>query len=212
MEKRITHHLLRFSLKFFLYFIGVSFIFPALPLRAQVLTLPVSLTYLSRRADIIVQGSVMDVRYENHPEFANIPTIRVTLSVEDMLRGPSGRNTYTFREALIGVKAGSTKQGYKVGQRLMLFLPSPSKYGFSSPVGIEQGRFHITRLPATGEETIVNEIGNAGLFKDVENTAFLAGIRLSEKQTRLAATRQGPVSLIEFSALVKTLTALPRIH
>jgi hypothetical protein len=211
MEKRTFHPLFRFSLKPLFYFITLSFIFPALPSRAQVLTLPVNLTYLSQRADIIVQGSVTDVRYENHPEFANIPTIKVTLKVEDMLRGPSGR-TYTFREALIGVKAGSTKRGYKVGQRLMLFLPSPSKYGFSSPVGIEQGRFHITRLPATGEETIANEIGNAGLFKDVESTAFLAGIRLSEKQTRLAATRQGPVPLAEFSALVKTLTALPRIH
>ena len=204
--------MLRFSLKPLFYFIALSFIFPDLPIRAQVLTLPVNLTYLSRRADIIVQGSVTDVRYENHPEFANIPTIRVTLNVEDMLRGPSGLKTYTFREAIIGVKAGSTKQGYKVGQRLMLFLPSPSKYGFSSPVGIEQGRFHITRLPATGKETIVNETGNSGLFKDVENTAFLAGIRLSEKQKLLAATKQGPVSLAEFSALVKTLSALPRIH
>ena len=163
-----------------------------------------------RNFEVIVQGSVLRVRYENHPEFTNIPTVEVTLEVENMLRGPSGP-TYTFREALIGVKSRNVKQGYKIGQRLMLFLPFPSRYGFSSPVGIEQGRFHIIRLP-TGEENIVNEIGNAGLFKDIENTAFMAGISLSPKHKRLAEKKQGPVSLEEFTALVKTLTALPRIH
>ena len=211
MKKRIFPHLFRFWLLPVLSLPAISLVSPIPILRAQFLTLPVNLTYLSQRADVIVQGSVLRVRYENHPEFTNIPTVEVTLEVENMLRGPSGP-TYTFREALIGVKSRNVKQGYKIGQRLMLFLPFPSRYGFSSPVGIEQGRFHITRLPATGEETIANEIGNAGLFKDVESTAFLAGIRLSEKQTRLAATRQGPVPLAEFSALVKTLTALPRIH
>lgn len=179
-------------------------------LRAQVLTLPVNLTYLAQRADVIVQGSIVDVRYENHPEFANIPTIRVTLEVKNMLRGPSVR-TYTFRELLLGIKALNGKQVYRVGQKLMLFLPTPSRYGLSSPVGIEQGRFHITRLPS-GEETIMNEIGNSGLFKDVENTAFPSGIRLSKKHASLTATKKGPVPLAAFEALVKTLTAMPRIR
>ena len=179
-------------------------------LQAQVLTLPVNLTYLAQRADVIVQGSVVDVRYENHPEFPNIPTVRVTLEVENMLRGPSVR-TYTYRELLLGIKSRNDKQGYRIGQKLMLFLPTPSRYGLSSPVGIEQGRFHITRLPS-GEETIMNETGNSGLFRDVENAAFTSGIRLSEKHACLAATKQGPVSLDTFEALVQTLTAMPRIR
>ena len=209
MKKMIFHRWFPFSPPFLcLILFFLAFHVPAL--RAQFLTLPVNLTYLSQRADVIVQGSIIGVRYENHPEFDNIPTVKVTLEVEDMLRGPSGR-TYTFREVLIGVKAGNVKQDYRVGQRLMLFLPSPSRYGLSSPVGIEQGRFHITRLPA-GQEAIANEIGNAGLFQDVENTAFLASISLSENHMRLAETTKGPVSLSEFSALVKILTALPRIH
>ncbi|MBN2320774.1 MAG: hypothetical protein JXR49_16970 [Acidobacteria bacterium] len=210
MEKRILQRRCRFPLPSFFSLVVLSLVFPAHALKAQFLTLPVNLTYLSQRADVIVQGNVIDVRRENHPDFSNIPTVKVTLEVEDMLRGPSGR-TYTFREVLIGIKARNAKQVYKTGQKLMLFLPSPSRYGLSSPVGIEQGRFHITHPPG-GKETIANEIGNAGLFKDVENTAFMAGIRLSAKHMRLATTKKGPVPLDDFAALVKTLTALPRIR
>ncbi len=210
MKKRIKHRRLFQSLKPILCLIVLSSLSPVPVLWAQVLTVPVNLSYLSQRADIIVQGRVTGIRQEYHTEFTNIPTVEVTLEVENMLRGPSGR-TYTFREALIGIKARNTKQGYKVGQRLMLFLPSPSRYGLSSPVGVGQGRFLITRLP-TGQDTIANEIGNAGLFKDVENRAFMAGINLSTKHMRLTATKQGPVPLAEFASLVKALTALPRIR
>ncbi|MBN2243679.1 MAG: hypothetical protein JW793_13415 [Acidobacteria bacterium] len=210
MKKKILCFPFRFPPPPILCLLLSLVLFPAALLKAQVLTLPVNLAYLSQRADVIVRGRVVDVRCENHPEFSGILTVRVTLEVEDMLRGPSGQ-TYTFSELLLGIGAGKLKQGYATGQRLMLFLPSPSRYGLSSPVGIEQGRFHVTRT-AKGEETVTNETGNAGLFRDVRNTTFMAGIRLSSKDVRLAETKQGPVPLAEFSALVKTLTALPRIQ
>jgi hypothetical protein len=210
MKKRNFHYIFRFSLLHFFCLVPLYLMLPASLLRAQLLTLPVNLTYLAQRADIIVQGRIADVRYENHPDFDKIPTVKVTLEVQEMLRGPS-LQTCTFREVLIGLKARKGQKAYKVGQRLMLFLPSPSKYGLSSPVGIEQGRFHITRT-AEGEDTIANEIGNAGLFKDVENTVFMSGIRLSTKHRRLIEIQNGPVPLEEFTELVKSLTALPRIH
>jgi len=210
MKKGPDVQVFRFLLRSVYCLIIICLFLSLSPARAQFLTLPVDLSYLSQRADVIVQGNVIEVLQENHPQFGNIPTVKVTLAVESMLRGPSSP-TYTFREILIGARARKYKQGYKVGQRLMLFLPSPSRYGFSSPIGIEQGRFHITRV-TEGKETIVNETGNAGLFKDVENTAFLEGIHLSSKQMHLAGTKNGPVSLDDFVGLVKTLTALPRIQ
>jgi len=126
------------------------------PLQAQLMVLPVNLTYLARRAAIIVQGRVAEVRYESLPGYSNIPTVEVTLNVENMVRGPEG-GTYTFREILMGPQAKTGKQGYLVGQRLFLFLPAPSQYGLSSPIGIEQGRFRIARGPS-GSETVANEL------------------------------------------------------
>jgi hypothetical protein len=188
---------------------ALVFILSIRSLPAQFMVLPTNLTYLAQRADIIVQGRVTEVRHECLPGYPNIPTVLVTLQVEKTLRGSTG-STYTFREIFLGLRSREGKQSYVVGQRLFLFLPSPSQYGLSSPVGIEQGRFHIAGGSAGGA-MIANEHGNAGLFKDVERDANRAGIQLTRNQSRLAATKGGPVALDEFVGLVKSLTALPRI-
>jgi hypothetical protein len=182
------------------------------PLEAQFATLPVNLTYLSQRADIIVRGRVVGVGRESLAGHPNIPTIRVTLEVENMLRGPSGR-IYTFRELSVDRRTVSAKNGYQVGQRLLLFLPSPSEYGLSSPIGIEQGRFHILRS-SDGSETAVNETGNAGLFKNVDISSYNLGTKNIRglKEDGRAAQGVGPVRLDSLISLVKTLTLLPRIR
>jgi hypothetical protein len=189
----------------------ISILFSAHALEAQFLTLPVNLSYLSQRADIIVQGRVVEVRHENLPGYSNIPTVKVSLEIERMLRGPEG-STYEFREVLMGLDSREGKMGYKVGQRLLLFLPSPSRYGLSSPVGIEQGRFHIA-LNSDGEETVTNEIGNAGLFKNMDTTSFKTAMQLSQNRIKNANTAErGPVRLDGFTTLVKSLMTLPRIQ
>ena len=182
----------------------------ASPLQAQFMVLPVNLTYLTQSADIIVQGRVTEVRYESLPGYPNIPTVEVTLNVENMVRGPAG-STYTFREALMGLQPKTGKQGYQVGQRLFLFFLARSRYGLCSPIGMEQGRFHIARDPS-GSETVANEWGNAGLFKNVDQDASKAGAQLTTSQLRIATTRRGPVALDDFVSLVRRLTSLPRIQ
>lgn len=179
-------------------------------LPAQMLVKPVNLAYLTQRADVIVRGRVARVVHESHPNYPNLPTIVVTVDVEDMMRGPS-QKTYTFREILVGLRAKEGKKDYLVGQQMLLFLPSPSQYGLSSPIGMEQGRFHIFST-TSGSAMVTNETGNSGLFKDVALTAAKAGRRLTEKQKRIAATRRGPVELDDFVSLVKNLTALSRIQ
>jgi len=180
------------------------------PLQAQFMVRQVDLTYLAQRADVIVQGKVTEVRHESLSGYPNIPTVEVTLQVENMVRGPAG-GTYTFREALLGLRSKTGKQGYMVGQRLFLFLPLPSRYGLSSPVAREQGRFHVFLAPS-GNETVANELGNAGLFKNVEHAASKGGVQLTISQLRMAATQRGPVPLDGFVSLVKRLTSLPRIQ
>jgi hypothetical protein len=179
-------------------------------IKAQFLTRPVNLTYLAQRADIIVQGRVSSVRHESLPGFPNIPTIAVTLEVENALRG-SLSSAYAFREIFLGLKVREGKQNYQIGQRLFLFLPSPSQYGLSSPIGIEQGRFHINQNSG-GSETVMNETGNAGLFENVSRDAAKARVQLSQRQLRMIANKQEPVSLNDFISLIRNLTELPRIR
>lgn len=182
----------------------------ALPARAEFLMRQVNLAYLAQRADVIVQGRVTSVRYEGLPGYPHIPTVLVTLQVEHMLRGPEGRQ-YTFREWIPSRREMGGKRGYQVGQRLVLFLLSPSQYGLSGPIGREQGRFHIMR-DARGSEQIANEFGNAGLFRSVSATAEKAGASLNEKQMQTASTSGGAVPLHDFVDLVEHLKQLPRIE
>ena len=182
----------------------------ASPLPAQFAVRPVNLAYLSQRADVIIQGQIKSVKHEPLPGYPNIPTVEVTLYVERSLRGLPGK-TYTFREVQLGVRPAQGKKAYRAGQRLLLFLPSPSQYGLSSPIGIGQGRFHIANDSA-GNARVANEHGNAGLFRDVERDAVKAGKQLTTGQRKLASTKSGPVQLEEFVSLVKSLTTLPRIR
>jgi hypothetical protein len=180
------------------------------PLRAQALSTPINLTYLVQRADVIVQGQITDVQQESLPDYPNIKTLKVTIQVEAMARGPQG-TTYTFREMFSGIRSKEGKKNYQVGQRLLLFLPAPSQNGLSSPIGMEQGRFHIGR-DGKGNETIANEIANAGLFRNVAQDVRKEGKSLTASQQRLSATERGPVALNEFSSFVKSLTSMKRIN
>jgi hypothetical protein len=190
--------------------IALALFFVTSPLQAQFLVRPVNLAYLSQRADVIVQGRVANAVHESLPGYPNIPTVKVTLKVENMMRGPTG-NTYTFREVFVGLRARVGGKGYTPGQQLLLFLTAPSKYGLSSPVGIEQGRFHITRYPGNSP-TIINEQSNIGLFRNVAEAARIAGRPLTESQLRIASSEKGPVQLNEFISMVQSLMLLPRIR
>ncbi|MGH9650536.1 MAG: hypothetical protein ACRD3I_08710, partial [Terriglobales bacterium] len=175
----------------------------ALPARAEFLMRQVNLAYLAQRADVIVQGRVTGLRYEGMPGYPHIPTVLVTLQVEHMLRGPEGQQ-YTFRQWIPLRREMGGKRGYQTGQRLVLFMLSPSQYGLSGPIGREQGRFHIVR-DSRGSEQIANEFANAGLFRSVSETAEKAGASLNEKQMQTASTPSGAVPLNDFVDLVEHL-------
>jgi hypothetical protein len=153
-------------------------------------------------AGIIVQGQVIEARYEGHPDYPHVPTVLVMLQIERMLRGPAGERL-SFREYLPGLRGRrGGKRGYLPGQRLLLFLPEPSRYGLSSPLGGEQGRFRIQR-DQQGNDLAENDLGNAGLFRDLAPQAAQAGVSLSPEQARLAGVRRGPVPLEALVSLVR---------
>jgi len=179
------------------------------PVRADFIVRQVNLTYLTQRADVIVQGRVVEARYEGMPNYPHIPTVLVTLQVERMLRGPETAR-YTFRQFLLSSRRRGGKDAYRVGQRLLLFLPSPSRVGLSSPIGQEQGRFHILQ-DARGREVAQNDLGNRGLFRNVATDAEMSGVGLSQEEAQVAATSRGPIALQELVSLVEHLRLLPRI-
>jgi hypothetical protein len=170
------------------------------------MTVPRNLGQLTDRASDIVRGTVISAHVEKHPELTNLDTVVVTLRVRDTLKG-NASGTYTFRQYIWDMRDRSDAAGYRKGQDLLLLMISPSRYGLSSPAGLDQGRFRIER-DKSGREIAVNGTGNARLFEGLRAAVDKQGATLSPGQSSLIAKhRQGPIALDELTDLVRAFAS-----
>lgn len=167
------------------------------------LTAPANLDQLVKRAGTILRGYVVSVAIEPHPQFSNLDTVVVTISVNRVLKGePSTR--FSFRQFVWDQRDAADAAGYRKAGELLLFLNPVSGYGLTSPVGLEQGRFQVVR-DAKGHAVAVNGRANFGLFQQVVNMASSRGVSFSRKAATMMAKPSGPASL---DALEEAITAL----
>src|SRR5262249_47125892 len=134
------------------------------------------LGYLVERAGTIVRGHVISTKVEPHPQFKNLQTVVVTIFVSKVLK-VSAPATYSFRQFLLDTRDAADAGGYHKGSELLLLLNPPSEYGLTSPVGLDQGRFRITR-DSKGHAVAVNGRSNLGLFDQLQSTAATRGASL----------------------------------
>jgi hypothetical protein len=117
---------------------------PRMPLQYPLIPVRIALPQIVRASGIIFSGRVTFVGRTapgSAPAFghdAGFTTI--TFQVEHGIRGASTGQTLTIHEW-----AGLWARGerYHVGERLLLFLYSPSRFGLTSSVGGESARFEI---------------------------------------------------------------------
>lgn len=170
------------------------------------LTVPRNLQQLADRSAVIVRGNVISAKMEKHPELTHLDTVVVTLRVRETLKGHAG-SRFTFRQYVWDLRDRVNAVGYQKGQDLLLMMIEPSRYGLSSPAGMEQGRFRIERDGA-GREYAVNSRNNLQLFDGVGTQMAKEGIVPSPAASNLLAKhRRGPVELRELTALIRQLAA-----
>ena len=170
------------------------------------LTVPRNLEQLTDRAAVIVRGNVVSAHMEKHPELTNLDTVVVTLHVRETLKGQAGE-TFTFRQYVWDLRDRMNAVGYKKGQDVLLMMIEPSRYGLSSPAGMEQGRFRIER-DGFGRECAVNSRNNLQLFDGVGALMAREGIVPSPTASSLLAKhRRGPIGLRELTAVSRQLAA-----
>ncbi len=190
---------MRLNLRRFLLIVACIATAPAFAQRGA-LTVPRNLDQLTDRAADIVRGTVLSAHVEKHPELTNLDTVVVTLRVSETLKGQA-IGTYTFRQYIWDVRDRYDNAGYRKGQELLLLMNEPSRYGLTSPVGIEQGRFRIHR--DNSRTSALNGTGNHRLFAGL-NTPAGKPAALTERQASLVAKhRSGPVSLEELTAMIR---------
>jgi hypothetical protein len=171
-------------------------------------TAPADLDQLVQSAQIIVRGRVISARVEPHPQFSNLQTIVVTLTVTKLLKGEAGP-TYTFRQFLWDARDETVLATYKRAGEVLLFMNPVSSYGLTSPVGLEQGHFRVLR-DAKGNSHVVNGRGNLGLFNQVAGKASSRGLTLSTSVQQMLSKPTGPASLDAFEEAIQSLAGAPK--
>ena len=166
------------------------------------MTVPRNLDQLTDRAADIVRGTVVSTHVEKHPQLTNLDTVVVILRVRETLKGQAS-STYTFRQYIWDVRDRHDNAGYRKGQDLLLLMIAPSRYGLSSPAGMDQGRFRIER-DRSGREVALNGAGNIRLFDGIAAEVQKEGVSLTPKQAGVVAKhRKGPVELAELTAMIR---------
>ena len=139
-------------------------VFSALPAFATSV-LPLDLGQVIDQAVVAFQGTAVDVKTGKDPQTGMLVTL-TTFRVDDVLKG-SVPAMYTIKQ--IGgtdASAGLTFKAYgvpsyTVGQSYVLFMNGVSSAGFTSPVGLHQGRFQVVDGDAGPE------VGNGGDLREM---------------------------------------------
>ena len=170
-------------------------------------TAPVDLVHLVQTAETIVRGQVLSTRLEPHPQFPNLQTAVVTISVTKLLKGDA-KSTLVFRQYVWDSNDFLSAAGYRKAGELLLFLNPVSAYGLTSPVGLDQGRFRIIRDPK-GNRYAVNGRDNFGLFTQVVQTAGNLGV-ISKQARDMLAKPGGQAPLDAFEETIRALARSSR--
>jgi hypothetical protein len=176
---------------------------PALAQRGAVVV-PRNLDELTAQAATIVHGQVTSAVVERHPQLKNLDTVVVTVKVLDALKGSPG-GTFTFRQYIWDIRDRTESAKYKKGQELLLLMNSPSRHGLSSPAGLDQGRFRVSR-DRKGNAVAVNGRGNSRLLEGLQAKVQEKGLRLSVRASAVVAQhRSGPLPLDDLKEIIRRL-------
>lgn len=173
----------------------------ALPMAALAASVrPLDLDNLVDNATTVFQGRCVDTRSERDAANGMIVTL-TTFQVDEVLKGDVA-SVHTIKQ--IGGRIGyevhrvDGMPAFTPGDEYVVFLYGVSSAGFSSPVGLAQGRFPVK---AEGK---VRVVGNGRDLREVLPPAARANLPESvQKRLDSAATEVEQMGLEEFKQLVR---------
>jgi hypothetical protein len=166
---------------------------------------PLNLDDLARKADRIFSGTVVSVdKGRVAMGGGTLPTITYRISVDRALAGvpkaAGGRQVVEIRmlgdldevrrEGVVRLLQAPHRPDIAAGQRYLFFVTAPGPTGLSTTVGLGQGLFRITG--AAGDEGVVNQYDNVGLFRGmtVKSARARGAVRYADVVERIAAQRR----------------------
>ena len=117
-------------------------------------------------------------------------------------------NELTVKMSKVALDIGGAP-AYKLGEEVVLFLYGKSNYGFTSPVGLGQGKFMVKDSSA-GEKMVINGHNNFNLFKNVNKSKYMkkfAAFTDSAEIDSVMTRQSGPINYQTFLRLVEGMVA-----
>ena len=162
--------------------------------------LPLDLGQVIDQAATAFQGTVTENRSGRDPQTGMLVTF-TTFRVDDVLKGDVPAS-YTIKQ--VGGEDAATNTRFRihgvpsftVGQSYVVFMAGVSQAGFSSPIGLSQGRFTIE----AGDAGL--EVGNGVDFRDL--TANLPDLQLPAQASEKAKGKPvRRIGLDDFKQMVR---------
>jgi len=133
--------------------------------------LPLNLETITKSAALIFEGACVNVKSGTDPETGH-PATWYTFKVYDVFKGESGE-THTFKQygqTNPEVDSVSMLTHYEEDERVILFLYGESSKGFTSAVGLHQGKFNIAKVEDSDLTLVSNGMPATVLFKEMNQS------------------------------------------
>jgi len=117
-------------------------------------------------------------------------------------------NELTVKMSKVALDIGGVPT-FKLGEEVVLFLYGKSNYGFTSPVGLGQGKF-LVKHSSAGEKMVINGRNNIDLFKDVNKAKYMQKFAASSNSAeidRVMTQQSGAIYYQIFLTLVEGMVA-----
>lgn len=166
-------------------------------------TIRVNLEEMVSAAGMIVHGTVIFVTTETDPQ-TNILSSFVTIDVTDNLYGqPEG--VVTLKMVAAQTQSGARKFSempiFTPGEEIVGFFHRPSELGFTSPVGMGQGKFSVVFDPETKQKIVWNGLNNARLFSGMKHASTLAKKEWTKNSNE-------PIAVSDLTATIRSLVTI----
>jgi len=164
-------------------------------------TLQMNLDQLSSRAARVFRGTVLSAKSGSvEVGGGQLPVVTYRVRVDEAFKGTfdevkEGTNVVEIRMVAAGDKGSTTAAGLRhfsvfrdmptlvAGREYVLFVTAPSRIGLSTTVGLAQGLFGIQHQGK--EESVVNGVGNAGLFRGLSTSRAAAALTRTPGRTAM---------------------------
>ena len=115
--------------------------------------LPISLQRMASAADLIFYGKAVSNEVKIDDVSGRVATF-TTFEIFELIKGTAGA-THTIKQIGGQLPDSSRRQvipgvpRFTIGKEYVVFLPKASKLGFSSPIGLSQGKFTVQSSEAS---------------------------------------------------------------